>query len=131
MPDSGYYFYYIRRCHPRRDKRTVKGHPIACVCLKKFEDKWARGVSICADDELFVKTRAQWIAAARCNMAAHNKYSKHAINMSSGSKRLNVCWAAINVQPDTYKSQWDAILTDKEREIVKTVNELQGKTNED
>lgn len=118
------YYYYLRD-----EKRT----PYGCVCIGIDEDhKFSRGVSLCSDQDNFIKVRARNIARKRCIHAV--KTRKHSLFINYGFPKTNntfkikgsveLLLTANHQLPAPqylflYKSDYDIECTPFEQEIVK------------
>jgi hypothetical protein len=117
IKDSGAYFYYLRG-----ENRHIFGG----VCLKKVDNVWCRGISICSNRDKFDKDMAKKYARSRATTACYAKESNLPVNpeASEASYKLYRHYTQLfssvpgKCQVAAYKSQYGAKLLDIEKRMV-------------
>lgn len=108
LDDNDFYFYYLR-CKPDNT-------PYGCVALRQdSKGKWSRGISLCSEDDQFVKTKAKKLAKGRCVRAMFRKESSEPIAAQDKD--------VMNVVGNWFgkaKSGYDIELTEAEARITKS-----------
>ena len=117
IKDFGAYFYYLRE-----EGRHIFGG----VCLKKVDDVWCRGISLCGNKDKLDKDLAKKYARSRATTAAYAKESDLPVN-PDGAEASNKLYRYYTeffstvpgkCQVAAYKSQYDAKLLDIEKRMV-------------
>jgi hypothetical protein len=115
IKDSGAYFYYLRG-----ENRHIFGG----VCLKKVDNVWCRGISICSNRDKFDKDMAKKYARSRLLTAIHTKGDSLPVNpdASESSNKLYRYYTGLFynylAHITAHKSKYGAILTDTEKRTV-------------
>ena len=108
LNDNDFYFYYLRY--------GEDNVPYGCVALRQDSDgNWSRGISLCSNNDQFVKIKAKKIAKGRCVRAIFTKQSTEPIKATDKQ--------VISLAGDWYlanKSDYSVTLTEKEQQITKS-----------
>lgn len=116
--DKQFYFYYLRR---------ETHEPYGCVCLRQdVNGKWARGISLCAPLDTFKKGDARRIAKGRCLAALFDQKSTECMTTECDRDVVADGMGVFRDVDNTCKSQYDATLTELERDITKKCAEGEG-----
>ena len=115
IKDMGAYFYYLRE-----EGRHIFGG----VCLKKVDDVWCRGISLCGKKDRLDKDMAKKCARSRLLTAIHTKEDDLPVNpnASESSNKLYRYYTGLFYNHlshvAAYKSKYNAQLLGIEKRMV-------------
>jgi len=110
------YFYYLR---------GLDRHIFGGACLKKVDGVWCRGISLCSTKDQFDRNAAKGQSYGRLRKATVTQKDDFPItNLNESPMKLTRHYDFINnigFKEFSYKARYNAVLTTKEKDIVKEV----------